>query len=330
MNTEKNENEAVSAEGSEAQNSFQKRLQALAERFLGGTVSRRSFLKILAFGTATAAVTTTPVAAEAFELPDIFRAHYKELSDEDKAKIIKRLEQKTKEKYGTDVSIKDYPERSDVEFGYALNLRKCIGCRKCVSACVKENNQSHDPQITYIQVLEMENGSFNMEKGKTDYMSDTVPQPGKFYMPVQCHQCENPPCVKVCPVEATWKQADGIVAIDYDWCIGCRYCMSACPYGARHFNFTDPVIAQDDINPNQGYLSNRIRPRGVVEKCTFCSHRTRQGLLPACLEVCPTGSRKFGNLLDPTSDISIILKTKRVYVLKEELNTLPHFYYFFD
>ena len=90
------------------------------------------------------------------------------------------------------------------------------------------------------------------------------------------------------------------------------------------------VVAADEINPNQSYLSNRIRPQGVVEKCTFCLHRTREGRAPACLEACPTGARVFGNLLDPDSDIRWVLENKRVYVLKEELGTRPRFFYFFD
>ncbi|MBM4362519.1 MAG: 4Fe-4S dicluster domain-containing protein, partial [Deltaproteobacteria bacterium] len=136
--------------------------------------------------------------------------------------------------------------------------------------------------------------------------------------------------LKVCPVQATWKERDGIVVVDYDWCIGCRYCEAACPYHARRFNWTATELAPADINPDQGYLSNRIRPQGMVEKCTFCLHRTRRGLLPACLEACPTGARVFGHLLDPASDIRWVLENKRVFVLKEELGTRPRFYYFFD
>jgi molybdopterin-containing oxidoreductase family iron-sulfur binding subunit len=149
-------------------------------------------------------------------------------------------------------------------------------------------------------------------------------------MPVQCQQCDNAPCVSVCPVEATWKEEDGIVVIDYDWCIGCRYCEAACPYHARRFNWTKPEIDAEEINPDQGYLSNRVRPQGVVEKCHFCLHRTRRGKLPACVEACPTGARVFGNLLDPDSPIRWVLDNKRVFVLKEELGTRPRFFYFFD
>ena len=183
--------------------------------------------------------------------------------------------------------------------------------------------------IRYIRVLEMESGTFDMEHADPFYEHEHVPKRGKYYLPVQCQQCENPPCVKACPVRATWAEPDGIVVVDYNWCIGCRYCQAACPYFARRFNWDAPAIAPDHINPNQGYLSNRIRPMGVVEKCTFCLQRTRNGRYPACLEACPTGARKFGNMKDPNGEIRHILETKRVYVLKEELGTLPRFFYFF-
>jgi len=131
-------------------------------------------------------------------------------------------------------------------------------------------------------------------------------------------------------VEATWKEKDGIVVIDYDWCIGCRYCMAGCPYEARRFNFVAPEVPRGELNPNQGYLSNRVRPKGVVEKCHFCLHRTRNGELPACAEACPTGARHFGNLADPGSEVAQIVKQKRVFVLKEELKTFPRIFYYFD
>ena len=175
----------------------------------------------------------------------------------------------------------------------------------------------------------MQKGSIDLDHGKVDY-DGPVPKDDKFYMPVQCQQCENPPCVNVCPVEATWKEDDGIVVVDYNWCIGCRYCEAACPYHARRFNWTKPEVPKEEINPDQSYLSNRIRPQGVMEKCTFCLHRTRGGRLPACLEACPTGARVFGNLLDPDSEIRWVLENKRVFVLKEEVGTLPRFFYYFD
>jgi molybdopterin-containing oxidoreductase family iron-sulfur binding subunit len=161
------------------------------------------------------------------------------------------------------------------------------------------------------------------------YDPQEVPEEGRFYVPVACQQCENPPCTKVCPVGATWKEKDGIVVVDYDWCIGCRYCMAACPYGARHFNWGEPTIPKGALNTSTHYLGNRPRPKGVVEKCTFCIQRTRAGRYPACVEVCPVGARKFGNLLDPDSEIRYIIEKKRVLVLKEDLNTVPRFFYFY-
>jgi len=224
-----------------------------------------------------------------------------------------------------------YKPMNGVEFVYALNLTRCVGCRKCVHACVAENNQSRNPEIQYIRVLKMPNdGTFDVDKSEHDYAPKSVPVPGSFFMPVQCHQCRNPPCVKVCPVKATWQEPDGITVVDYNWCIGCRYCEAACPYFARRFNFTSPSIPASQLNLNMSYLGNRPRYKGVMEKCHFCIQRTRAGRYPACVEVCPTGSRKFGNVLDPNSEVSYILKNKRVLVLKAELGTLPRFFYYFD
>jgi molybdopterin-containing oxidoreductase family iron-sulfur binding subunit len=195
---------------------------------------------------------------------------------------------------------------------------------------VQENNQSRSPEIQYIRVLEMEKGSIDVETANHYYEPPQIPDPDKYYMPVQCHQCADPPCVKVCPVEATWQEPDGITVIDYDWCIGCRYCEAACPYWARRFNFAAPQVDAGQLNLEMSYLSNRPRQKGVMEKCTFCLHRTRTGRMPACLEVCPTGSRKFGNVRDPHSEVAYILRHKRVYVLKEEVGTVPRFFYYFD
>jgi molybdopterin-containing oxidoreductase family iron-sulfur binding subunit len=143
-------------------------------------------------------------------------------------------------------------------------------------------------------------------------------------------QCEKPPCVKVCPVRTTYREPDGIVVIDYNWCIGCKQCIDACPYWARRFNFTAPNLSKEEMNPVTHYLGNRPRMRGVVEKCTWCVQRTRSGRYPACVEVCPVGARKFGNLLDPESEVSRILARKNVFRLKAELNTYPKFFYYFD
>jgi molybdopterin-containing oxidoreductase family iron-sulfur binding subunit len=217
-----------------------------------------------------------------------------------------------------------------VLFAYALDISRCIGCRRCVYACVEENNQSRDPQVQWIRVLQMDKEhGVDFEHADPYYQPDLVPQDGHFYVPVACQHCRNAPCTKVCPTGATWTEKDGIVVIDYDWCIGCRSCMAACPYGARQFNWRQPSIPDGEVNPAMHYLGNRPRPRGVVEKCTFCIQRVRAGRYPACVEVCPVGARKFGNLLDPDSEIRYIIDHKRVMVLKKELNTMPKFFYFY-
>ncbi len=299
------------------------------------TVSRSDFLSagfaaLGAVGATAAALSPLAEIEEGPSFDKFFQKHYKELSKEDMAGILERTRKEVKEKYGVDAKVSDPQPMEGVEFAYALNIGRCVGCRKCVYACMKENNQSRDPQAAYIRVMKMEKGSIDVESSDLRYEDETVPSKDHYYMPVQCHQCKNAPCVKACPVGATWQEKDGIVAIDYDWCIGCRYCMAACPYGARVFNFSEPTLPSEEVNPDMSYLGNRPRPKGVVEKCHFCMQRTRKGKYPACVEVCPTGSRKFGNILDPESDVSQILKNKRVYIFKEEVGTLPRFYYYFD
>lgn len=299
------------------------RLEQLVERRLDERGNRRHFLKILGAGAVAASCETDTSAA-------FFQQHYKKLTPEDKATIFERLEREVETRTGVTVNIEDPPPLDGVEFAFAINLSKCNGNRRCVEACMAENNQSRDPAIQYIRVLELDKGSLELSHADPYFDHDEVPAKGKFYLPVQCNQCANPPCTKACPVEATWRDPDGIVVIDYNWCIGCRFCMAACPYEARHFNFAEPSIPPDEINPDQGYLSNRPRMAGVVEKCHFCLHRTRVGRYPACLEACPTGARKFGNLLDPESEVRTVIDQKRVYVLKEELGTQPRIFYFFD
>ena len=145
-----------------------------------------------------------------------------------------------KEQLGKDINVSDQGPMPGVQFAYALDISRCIGCRRCVYACVEENNQSRDPQIQWIRVFSMEKEKgVDFTHADPYYNPPEVPEEGHFYVPVSCQQCENPPCTKVCPTGATWAEKDGIVVIDYDWCIGCRYCMAACPYGARHFNWTD-------------------------------------------------------------------------------------------
>jgi Fe-S-cluster-containing dehydrogenase component len=254
----------------------------------------------------------------------------REMSPARVKEAIRSLERRYAERYGTPITVSNAPALPGVEFAYALDISRCIGCRRCVYACVDENNQSRDPQVHWIRVLSMEKGKgVDFSAADPYYQPAEVPQEGRFYVPVACQHCRNAPCTKVCPTGATWTEPDGIVVIDYDWCIGCRYCMAACPYGARHFNWGEPSIPKGALNTHTHYLGNRPRPKGVVEKCTFCIQRTRAGRYPACVEVCPVGARKFGNLLDPDSEIRYIIEHKRVLVLKDELNTLPRFFYFY-
>lgn len=268
-------------------------------------LTRRAFITkgvaAVAGASAVAAAVAPLATIDREDIPSIeefLQKHYKEMTAEDKEQVFARICLEVEKRHGVRVTLTDPPPLDGVEYVYGLNISRCIGCRRCVHACVKENNLSRSPQLQYIRVLEMKKGSIDVESADHYYDPATVPDPDKYYMPVQCHQCAKPPCVKVCPVEATWQEPDGITVIDYDWCIGCRYCAAACPYWARRFNFADPQVPDGEINPDMTYLSNRPRQKGVMEKCTFCLQRTRVGRMPACLEVCPTGSRKFGNVLN--------------------------------
>jgi Fe-S-cluster-containing dehydrogenase component len=282
------------------------------------SISRRKF----ATCAAAAAAGWVLTACGPRRLHDVSRERLREL--------VKNMEREYSEKYHTNVTVSDKEAIPGVLFGYALDISRCIGCRRCVYACAAENNQSRDPQVHWIKVLQMDKEhGVDFTHADAYYQPAEVPQDGHFYMPVSCQQCRDSPCTKVCPTGATWAETDGIVVIDYDWCIGCRCCMAACPYGARHFNWRTPSVPDNEINPAMHYLGNRPRPKGVVEKCTFCIQRTREGRYPACVEVCPVGARKFGNLLDPDSEIRYIIEHKRVMVLKEELNTMPKFFYFY-
>ena len=292
--------------------------------------SRRKMLKGMAAGIGLIAMPGRDASASIWE--EFFQKNFRELSKDELKAVIARLEKDYSKQYAKQITVKTTPPIEGVRYGYGLDLSRCIGCRRCVYACVKENNQSRSPQIHWIRVMQL-----NKEKGidlshaEHYYNPATVPEKGHFYMPVQCQQCEKPPCTKVCPVQATWKEQDGIVVVDYNWCIGCRYCMAACPYGARHFNWGKPGLPAKDVNTNTHYLGNRPRPKGVVEKCTFCIQRTREqpGRYPACEEICPVGARKFGNLLDPESEIRYLIENKRVFIFKEDLNTQPKFFYFY-
>ncbi|BES80671.1 hypothetical protein PABY_02380 [Pyrodictium abyssi] len=225
------------------------------------------------------------------------------------------------------IKVKGTGPREGVRFAMALDVNKCIGCRRCAYACVMENNQGRNLGIEWIKVLEMPREEMEVIYANMDYTE--APKPNMVYVPVACMHCEDPPCTMVCPVRATWKEPDGIVVVDYDRCIGCRYCMTACPYGARRFNWAKPYVPVTELNPNMHILGNVPRQVHVVEKCTWCIQRTRDGGVPACVEVCPVGARVFGDLNDPDSPIRRVIEEYGAFVLKPEAGTRPRFFYFF-
>jgi Fe-S-cluster-containing dehydrogenase component len=310
-----------------------------AAGLLGGKpLDRRRAISVLFGGLAAGAqAACAPASAATEEDKEIrllawreyIKGNYRFMTEAERADTIARLERLSRLKRGVDVLIQTTPPQPGVLFGYAFNISKCKGFRSCVEACINENNLDRDAETQYIRIFEMENGVPDLDHADALFTHE-VPTAGHFYMGTQCFQCSNPPCVKVCPVGATWQEPDGITVVDYDWCIGCRYCMAACPYWARRFNWAEPSVPAAEVNPNQHYLGNRARKKGVVEKCTYCIQRSREGRLPACAEACPTGARVFGNLLDPDSEIRWVLANRKVFRLKEDLKTEPRFWYFSD
>ena len=302
--------------------------------------NRRDFLKGLSIAAAAGSAALTagclPSAEAAptteemkLRWQEFFKKNYRLMTQEEKDATVARLERLAKIQRDLDVQMSSQPPLDNVLYGYAFNITRCEGYMECVKACVKENNLDRRTNTQYIRIFEMEPGHLDPGSGDGRFYHE-VPVENKFYMGTQCNHCENAPCTKACPTKATWREPDGIVVVDYNWCIGCRYCQAACPYYGRRFNWGAPEIPKEEINTRQHYLSNRIRPKGKMEKCTFCLQRTRQGRLPACVEACPTGARVFGNLLDPDSEIRWVLANKKVFRWKEELGTEPKFWYFID
>ncbi|MGC8595748.1 MAG: sulfate reduction electron transfer complex DsrMKJOP subunit DsrO [Candidatus Kryptoniota bacterium] len=210
-----------------------------------------------------------------------------------------------------------------VRLAMVVDLRKCIseqGCTRCIDACNRAHNipdfgESKDA-IKWIWKEPYEDAFIDQENF---YMKEEFK--GKL-IPVFCNNCDNPPCVEVCPTQATFKRDDGIVMMDWHRCIGCRYCMAACPYGSRSFNWRDPRPFIKDINPDYP-----TRSAGVVEKCTWCDERVSQGLLPICVEACPEKALVFGNLNDPESEVRRLLKDNFSIRRKPGLGTGPEIYY---
>ena len=228
-------------------------------------------MKMMSMG-ALAALSLGSSACTQVQKEEFLQKRFREMTEAEKKGVIRRLEETYLRKYAKKFRISTQPAEPAVLWGYGLDLSRCIGCRRCVYACVKENNPSRiNPQLQWIRVIRLKKGSLvNLENSEHYYDPETVPEPGFMYMPVQCQQCDNPPCVRVCPVKATWKEPDGIVVVDYNWCIGCRYCMAACPYKGRVFNWSEPNIPAEELNTEVHYLGNRPRPAGVVEKCFPC------------------------------------------------------------
>lgn len=301
-------------------------------------LKRRDFFKSAARLTALGgAALASGCGSEAFgskevlglQWKEFFKKNYRLMTQREKDETVRRLERLAKIKRGVDLQVSNNPPIEGVLFGYAFNVTRCEGYMECVAACVKENNLDRKSNMQYIRIFEMEPGEMTPDVGDGKFFH-RVPVEDHFYMGAQCYHCDKPPCVKACPTKATWKEPDGIVVVDYDWCIGCRYCIAACPYHGRRFNWHDPRVLTDEMTRKQHYLGNRMRARGQMEKCTFCVQRTREGRLPACVEACPTGARVFGNLLDPGSEIRFVLKHKKVFRHKEDLGTDPKFWYFID
>lgn len=205
-------------------------------------------------------------------------------------------------------------------WGMVIDLAKCVGCDSCTVACKAENRTP--PGITYNVVLEQETGAY------PNVRIEAVPRP--------CMQCENPACVSVCPVRATYRGEDGIVVIDADRCIGCKYCIAACPYGARSADegssYALEMQAADQVTAPEYGVDRGARGAyrgtyGTVRKCTFCAHRIAEGETPACCETCIGDARYFGDLSDPASKVAQLAASPRAFRLREELGTNPSVYY---
>jgi tetrathionate reductase subunit B len=215
-------------------------------------------------------------------------------------------------------------DKTKVRWVFLVDTYKCVGCGLCVKACKLENEIPYEANVTRTWVeryVITKDGKFHADspKGARDGFTTTKIDlnEGKyediknediekaFFVPKLCNQCENPPCVQVCPVGATYQTPDGVVLVDRTWCIGCGYCIMGCPYGVRFFH---PVYH-------------------TAEKCNFCYHRITKGLKTACVEACPFGARRIGNIKDPDDPVTKIIMTQRVGILKEEYGTKPQVFY---
>ena len=208
---------------------------------------------------------------------------------------------------------------SPYSWGMVIDQDTCTGCGYCTLAC-QAHNDSH-PDIQWNRVI------FDRAVGDQN-----------IFLSRPCQHCDHAPCISVCPVKASYKRADGIVMMDYDRCIGCRYCEIACPYQARAFNWEE-FVEPNPVVPDFGKPEVPRRPRGVVEKCSFCFHRIDRGLeqgltpgvdsyaTPACVVACPVGARVFGDLNDPHSNINHVLDNNQYFQLRPGMGNQPRVYY---
>jgi len=217
-----------------------------------------------------------------------------------------------------------------------IDTNRCVGCWTCAVACKEINNEPLGFWWNRILTTapNQSTAAAAPASDNIDVPWGTYPNLELAYLPVACQQCNDAPCVKVCPVQATFRRDDGTVLIDYERCIGCRYCLAACPYGVRIFNWGDYVYAAGGVvGYGKDYRSGgRLvftpeRPKGVVEKCTFCVERIDVGELPFCVESCPLGARVFGDIDDPDSEVSQLVTQGGAEQLHPELGTDPNVYY---
>jgi len=196
-------------------------------------------------------------------------------------------------------------------YAYVVDINKCIGCGSCVRACERENNVPPDHFRTWVERYTVSSGGdveIDSPNGARDGFDRKVTDRDvskAFFVPKLCNHCTETPCVQLCPVGASYRTPDGVILVDEKRCIGCGYCVQACPYGSR---FLHPVTH-------------------TASKCTFCYHRITKGLKPACVHVCPTGARKFGDLEQPGDEVAEIIAKEKVQVLKPELHTQPNCFY---
>lgn len=202
------------------------------------------------------------------------------------------------------------------KFVMVIDLSRCKNLKKCQSAC-NHAHQLHDAQ-NWIKVYPMEDAEH------------TAP----YWQPTTCMHCDEPPCVKVCPVDATFKRQDGIVLIDSDRCVGCRFCMAACPYSTRVFNWGDPELPVDVAKQDYNAETSIPQKKGTVGKCDFCADMTRMGMLPHCVSACPNGVFMFGDMNEDsvtngseTFRFSDLVRDRAGYRLMEDLGTKPSVYY---